>query len=76
MDMYGGNPPSFHMQGMLGTTRHDEHRSDIWNYFYRSIIVFALVVKAFGDNRLFERIRDFTLEFESLSGKNYSPSNW
>ncbi|KKL85806.1 hypothetical protein LCGC14_1951040, partial [marine sediment metagenome] len=26
MDMYGGNPPKFHVAGMLGTPRIDEHR--------------------------------------------------
>jgi hypothetical protein len=34
MDMYGGNPPRFHVTGMLGTPRIDEHADDIWNYFF------------------------------------------
>lgn len=36
MDMYGGNPPKFHVEGMLGTGRHNEYRHDLWNYFYMS----------------------------------------
>ena len=71
MDMYGGNPPKFHMHGMLGTERHHEHRADLWNYFYRSIIAFSFVAKAFGQDALFAKIRDFTREFARLSGKNY-----
>ncbi|MGA2317213.1 MAG: hypothetical protein ABSG71_12645 [Thermodesulfobacteriota bacterium] len=74
MDMYGGNPPKFHMGGMRETERHREHRADLWNYFYRSIIAFSFVAKAFGDEALFTKIHDFTREFERLSGKNYGPS--
>jgi hypothetical protein len=74
MDMYGGNPPKFHLRGMRETPRHHEHRADLWNYFYRSLIAFSIVAKAFGDEALFIAIRDFTREFERVSGKNYGPS--
>ena len=73
MDMYGGNPPKFHVRGMRGTERHREHRADLWNYFYRTIISFAFVAKAFDDENLFAAIHAFTREFERLSGKNYEP---
>jgi hypothetical protein len=39
MDMYGGNPPHFHLNGMLGTPRIAEHMQDLWNYFYRGALV-------------------------------------
>ncbi len=74
MDMYGGNPPRFHVRGMLGTERQQEHRDDLWNYFYRSILAFSFAAKAFGDEVLFAKIHEFTIEFERLSGKNYGPS--
>lgn len=74
MDMYGGNPPKFHMRGMRGTERHREHRADLWNYFYRSIISSAFAAKAFGDEALFAKIHEFTREFERLSGKDYAPA--
>jgi hypothetical protein len=32
MDSYGGNPPHFHTQGMLGTPKVEEYRHDLWNY--------------------------------------------
>lgn len=76
MDMYGGNPAKFHVRGMLGTPRHHEHQADLWNYFYRSIIAFAFVAKAFGDDSLFQTIHQFLRDFELLSGKNYESREW
>ncbi|MEF8767715.1 hypothetical protein [Candidatus Accumulibacter contiguus] len=73
MDMYGGNPPRFHVQGMKGTERQQEHREDLWNYFYRSIVAFALTAKAFGDDALFAQIQQFSREFERQRGKDYAP---
>jgi hypothetical protein len=32
MDMYGGNPPRFHTNGMLDTPRMEEHADDLLNY--------------------------------------------
>lgn len=71
MDMYGGYPAKFHMRGMLNTLRHEEHQSDLWNYFYRAVITFAFVAKAFKDDELFQEMHKFTIDFEKLSGKNY-----
>ncbi len=76
MDMYGGNPPAFHMHGMLGTSRHVEHRADLWNYFYRAIIAFAFAAKAFGDDELCATIGNFADEFARISGKDYQSKEW
>lgn len=76
MDMYGGNPPRFHIRGMLNTSRHAEHRADLWNYFYRGIIAFGFAAKAFGDEQLFSIIRDFSNEFARISGKDYQSAEW
>ena len=73
MDMYGGNPPHYHVEGMIGTRRHIEHRLDLWNYYYRSILAFGVAAKAFGDQELFDQIHAFTAEFECRANKNYSP---
>ena len=72
MDMYCGEPPYFHVKGMLNTEFHHDHKVDLWNYFYRSIIVFCITAKAFGDEDLFVKISNFTKEFAQLSGKDYS----
>ena len=76
MDMYGGNPPVFHMRGMLGTPRHAEHRADLWNYFYRAIIAFGFAAKAFGDDELLATIREFADEFARISGNDYQSKEW
>ncbi len=76
MDLFGGDPPRFHMTGMRGTPRHDEHRADLWNYFYRGIIAFGFVAKAFGDSALFDKIYNFSREFAERSGKNYESREW
>lgn len=76
MDMYGGNPPRFHMRGMHGTERHAEHRADLWNHFYRGILAFAISAKAFGDEELFGSIRDFGDEFARATGTDYQSNEW
>jgi hypothetical protein len=72
MDMYGGSPAKFHVKGMLGTPRMEEHEEDIWNYFYRGIIAFAFSAKAFGAEELFNSIREYRDHFEAAPGKDYS----
>lgn len=72
MDMYGGNPAKFHVQGMLGTPRLEEHERGIWNYFYRGIVTFGFSAKAFGAEDLFKSIQEYLVLFESASGKDYS----
>lgn len=72
MDMYGGNPPKYHVSGMLGTPRIEEYREDLWNYFYRGIIAFGFVAKAFGEEALFASILRYRDDFERHPGKNYA----
>ncbi|RCW70508.1 hypothetical protein [Pseudorhodoferax soli] len=71
MDMYGGSPPRFYVDGMRGTPRHDEHREDLWNYFYRGILAFCFSAKAFGADVLFERISSFADSFAKQAGHHY-----
>lgn len=75
MDMFGGNPPHFHVNGMRGTPLQEEHQHDLWNYFFRSIISFALVAKAFGDEELFRSLYDYHIEFDRQSGRNNTVQN-
>lgn len=68
MDLYGGNPPRFHVAGMLGTIREKEHQKDIWNYFYRSTLSFGFTALAFKQNDLYLRVvenRDRLIEYQS-----------
>lgn len=68
LDFYGGNPPRFHMKGMLRTPRHKEHAEDLLNYFYRAIAAFAFAAKAFGDEEMFADIREFSRDFAQETG--------
>jgi len=76
MDMYGGSTPRFHVRGMLGTPRHIEHSADLWNYFYRAICTFGIAAKAFGDDKLFESIREFCDEFSQATGTDFQSNEW
>ena len=76
MDMYGGTPPRFHMRGMVGTPRHDEHRADVWNYFYRGVLSCAFSAKAFGEETMFADLREYAADFERVSGKDYQSNEW
>lgn len=69
MEMYGGNPPRFHVTGMRGTPRFAEHQDDLWNYFYRGICAFGFAAIAFGDETLFLSIQRYRDEFAKQSGK-------
>jgi len=70
MDMVEGDPPRFRIHGMQGTSRQEEHRHDLYNPFFRAIIAFAMVAKAFGDEELFQSLQAYHLEFDRLSGRN------
>ena len=63
LEMYGGDPPHFHVQGMRGTPRIPEYIHDAWNYFLRSLLATTMVAKAFGDKplvgALYEQIKKF-----------------
>lgn len=73
MDIYLGAPPRFQTSGVRGSYRHDEHREDLWNSFFRGVLSFAFAAKALGDEALFESIRAFSVNFEEKAGKDYGP---
>ena len=68
MDMYGGNPPHFHTNGMLGTPRMGEHSDDLWNYVYRSYISHIAVAKALGAAKHVEVLNKHLVRFEQNAG--------
>jgi hypothetical protein len=71
MEMYGGDPPRFHLAGLLGTPRMEGHAEDVWDYFYRSLCSFAVAAKAFGDAPLLSALTEYIDGFETSSGANY-----
>jgi len=68
MDMYGGNPPHFHISGMKNTPRMQQHIDDAWNYFYRGFLSVVVVGKAFGDKELVDELNKHIKRFIDLSG--------
>ena len=64
LELFGGEPPHFHMGGMLGTEQESGHRRYFWDYVYRSICVFAMVTRAFGDSVAGDKIMDYLDRFE------------
>jgi hypothetical protein len=69
MDLYGGEPPRFHMRCLLGTPRHDDHSDDLLNYYHRAIAAFAFAANAFDDDEIFVSIRDYSIHFSAQTGK-------
>lgn len=74
MDLYGGEPPRFHLHGMVGTPRMDDAIHDAWNYFYRALMAFTAVAKAFGDlpmvEHLFRAISKFLMDSGSRGAED------
>ena len=72
MDMYEGNSGQFHMRGMLEHPAYNEYKQDLWNYFYRGIVVCSFGAEAFGDKNLFKNL--LFLSEELSATKQTSPS--
>ncbi|HEY2927888.1 hypothetical protein [Piscinibacter sp.] len=68
MDLCHGDPPRFHLQGMLGTPRIREHADDSWNYLYRGFCSVIVVAKAFGDAELLNALAPDLQEFQKMMG--------
>ena len=71
MNMYGGRPPRFQVQGQLNTPHQQPHKKDLWNYFYRGLISFAEVACAFRLTELHLKLEDIVKNFAQQAGKNY-----
>jgi hypothetical protein len=70
MDMYGGQPAHFHVQGMLNTPRMEEHEDDLWNYFYRGLLATLFAAKAFGEDKLFDQLREIRDQLDATREDN------
>lgn len=68
MDMCGGDPPHFHIEGMRGTPRVTEWARDAENYVYRGLMATIVVAKAFGDAPLVDELYKFLGKYELANG--------
>jgi len=69
MEMYGGNPPRYHLAGMNGTSRITEVTDNYWDYFYRGLLSLMMVAASFGDQDLLNNLNEFRAHIEEKSGK-------
>ena len=65
MEMYGDNPPRFHMAGMLGTTRMLEWGDQLVTYVYRAIMIAELISRKLGLPESEKAIRRLLIEYET-----------
>lgn len=65
MDMYGGSPPRFYVQGMRGTPRVAACAEAAENYIYRGLMSTIIVAKAFGEASLVDVLYEFLAKYES-----------
>ncbi|MCI5168191.1 MAG: hypothetical protein D3903_19415 [Candidatus Electrothrix sp. GM3_4] len=75
MEMYGGDPPHFHVTGMRNTPWFIDHKDDLWNYFYRGLCAFSYAAKAFGDDKMFNKIFEYSTQFAKANDKEYIYTN-
>lgn len=69
MEMYGGNPPHFHVYGMLGTDRIPSGEKKMWYYFDRGITTFVLAAGVFFDRELFDYLVGQKQNFAKATGR-------
>jgi len=65
MELYGGSPPRYHLDGMLGTPRIAEWQDQLVTYVYRAIMVAELNSKRLGANATEQAIRQLLVEYET-----------
>jgi hypothetical protein len=65
MEMYGGNPPHFHMTGMSGTPRMQEWAEQLVTYVYREIMITELISRKLRLPESEKAIRGLLVEYET-----------
>lgn len=68
MDMCGGDPPRFHLKGMLGTPRQQQYEEQAMHYFYRGFVTMMYAVLAFKDAERAAQMYAFREWFEKTVG--------
>jgi hypothetical protein len=64
LEMYGGNPPHFHLDGMLGTPRQPAFEKHSLNYFHRGLVTCMYVALALKCETTVQEMYKFRDEFE------------
>jgi hypothetical protein len=67
-DMFGGEPPRFHVSGIPSLERRDATETDLLNYYFRAIGAMIFVSKAFGKDPLSNQLLEFSREISIQTG--------
>ena len=70
MELYGGNPPHFHLNGMLGTPTHESWIMEARHYYYRGIQALMALSQAFQNEILTAELLDLRNSFEKKTNLN------
>jgi hypothetical protein len=65
MDLYGGNPPMFYVNGMRDTPKITSYFNGTFDYFLRSILTTMAVAKAFGDKALGNALQEYLDRYDT-----------
>lgn len=68
MELYGGNPPRFHLSGMPHTPTAAGWENQLVGYVYRAIMITALVARKLQIAHLEPPIRSLMSEYEKATG--------
>lgn len=73
LDMYGGNPPKYHLHGMENTPRQGSALEYLWGYIYRSFLSFGIAAVKFNQADLIEELFEFRRFYENMWGRTEWP---
>jgi hypothetical protein len=73
VDMCAGNPPRYHLAGMLESPLYGDHEEDAWSYFYRGLCTGLVMAKAFEDEELWHERYRSQKAFEAAFGDKLFP---
>lgn len=68
MELYGGRPPHFQLEGMLDSPRIEASQRDLLNYFYRGMGQLMIVAMCFKLPALVDELMEFRGHFKKEIG--------
>ena len=71
LEMYGGIPPHFHLNGMKDTPLMEVHEQSFFNQFYRGAQNFAIAALALGEIEVFDGAQRQLGLLEKMVGKDF-----
>jgi hypothetical protein len=69
LEAYGGDPPRYHLSGMLGKPRIPEFTRYLWHYFYRGFASLMFCAVAFRNGTLVDELYALGDQLERASGR-------